>query len=176
MESLIDDFVKSLAFCYIKPENNKSGIYKKNKYYIEALGLIGNIYGRSFFDIEEHSDYYWGAKYVKYIMNKEGGYVSLAQIKCLARPNSKKRHKIKIPYKAFEILQCVTSLIDSNNIMHDICQEKKEKYCQQNGKKVCRDFMIGNLYKSLIEQRHIINSNRYAGSFLSELDDFKKNC
>lgn len=171
--------IKEFSLCKMRYEKNDCRLsYYRNKYLIYALAQIGSFYGKKYPGSKKESAYSAGIRIVCALMFRRGQYVSKQQIKRLVRPNYKKKHVIKFPMQTENIIKAVTFLIDNEKDILTKCGEMNCFICKNKllSYKLCRDFLVGELYTCLDNLRASINKNSGAERVLTYLDGFKDNC
>jgi len=146
--------------CRLRYDSNDPLLfYCKNSNLIYAIKYIGKVYGaktssRTFTD---------GVIIIKSEMRKKGCFVSESAIRRLARPNYKKKHVIKVPRCAEEILLVVISLIHQSREIKDECKERNYRRCKKSklNSFPCFHFLVDNLIEQL---------TRLYGTFADDAD------
>lgn len=164
--------IPTLSLCTIKSNNpnDKRYRYCKNNNLIYVIAQIGNVYGSYL----EGSAYSKGIKVIQHAMAEKGRPVSKSEIKRLVRPNYKKKHVIKFPWRIEEILFAIIKLVHGNKEVHKRCREMNIFRCEMGLQ--CYNFLIGEL----IGQLENISGSFKEGSQLvdvyNQLKNHKEKC
>ena len=74
-------------------------------------------------------------------------------IKCIIRPNRKKKHALKLPDRTVEIIEAIVALVDFpiDCMAHKNCREMAELYAKRRKAKIpfCYRHLIGELIPQL---------------------------
>lgn len=147
-----------------KAQNDVRLFYCRNKGLIYAIGKIGEYYGPR----RRKGIFNRGIDFLSKNLEINGEPVTKSELRRLAKPNSKRDHTLKIPYRSVEIMLGIIQYLDypQDSCVHKKCRDMNRKCLKKKQvlEYLCYIHLVGELITQL---------NRVVGNLDPHSDAFQ---